>query len=467
MFPTCSEPGLEIVRALIDQPGMEIVGGSSLPPSQDPSSLILRHHVTIPWLGAGEFHDALMNILRDYSIQVVFPATDSLIAALSRTDMGDVVLVAPSPDVSEICLSKLKTYERLEGVVPVPRVYEDDGEVEFPAYAKPLEEAGMRGHMQVNDPEDLRIARKRDLLVTEFLPGEEYEVNCLSDLQGSLLYANIRRLGRRVGGHVLDSQSLEDEDMTTNVEAIAAELRIEGPWFAQFKRDRQGRPVLIEVNARIGGGSGLNRFGGVNLPLAGGQAVHGAVDPEADREQACRRNAVPAILRKHGTHRPGRLGVAFPHPGRRKGQPATPWPASSTSRIEASASTCSIPPGWMPGTFLKEAEIPCFFEEILPYGEEGQGGWVAALTACAVTRPGGTCSLPTGTTRLHRRSGSNFRAFSSPPRIHWRYSAGKDWRSRRQVTVPVPACVPVPDQLLTQASPNGNRKWSGGLVAKG
>jgi len=39
VFPACSEPGLEIVRALIDQPGLEVVGGSSLLPSHDPSSL--------------------------------------------------------------------------------------------------------------------------------------------------------------------------------------------------------------------------------------------------------------------------------------------------------------------------------------------------------------------------------------------------------------------------------------------
>ena len=173
VFPACSEPGLEIVRALIDQPCLEIVGGSSLRPSHDPSTQILKHHVTLPWLGTEEFQDALMKVLSDHGIQVVFPAADSLIAALSHMDMGDAVLVAPRPELAEICLSKRKTHERLEGVVPVPRVYQADAEVEFPAYAKPLEEAGMRGHMRVNDPEDLRIARKRDLLVTEFLPGEE------------------------------------------------------------------------------------------------------------------------------------------------------------------------------------------------------------------------------------------------------------------------------------------------------
>ncbi len=387
VFPACSEPGLEIVRALIDQPGLEIVGGSSLPPSQDPSSLILRHHVTIPWLGAGEFHDALMKVLRDYRIQVVFPATDGLITALSRTDMGDVVLVAPRPDITEICLSKLKTYERLQGVVPAPCVYEDDGEVEFPAYAKPLEEAGMRGHMQVNDPEDLRIARKRDLLVTEFLPGEEYEVNCLSDLQGSLLYANIRRLGRRVGGHVLDSQTLEDAYMKTNVEAIAAKLRIEGPWFAQFKCNRQDRPVLIEVNARIGGGSGLNRFGGVNLPLLAVKLFTGQPIPKriASRQVAVTRslqfyvNTEPidrvvwewrSLIRADGKVNPRAMACLFDLKNRGIRQYLL-HPAGVNVRH-----------------LLKEAEIPCFFEEILPYEEEGRGACVAALRRLCVEPSG-------------------------------------------------------------------------------
>jgi len=378
VFPSCSEPGLEIVRALIDQPGLEIVGGSSLPPSRDPSALILRHHVAIPWLGTGEFHDALMNVLRDYRIQVVFPATDGLIAQLSRTDRGDVVLVAPRPEAAEICLSKSKTYERLEGVVPVPRVYEEDGEVEFPAYAKPLEEAGLRGHMRVNDPEDLRIARKRGLLVTEFLPGEEYEVNCLSDLQGSLLYANIRRLGRRVGGHVLDSQSVEDADMTAYVEGIAADLRIEGPWFAQFKRNRKDRPVLIEVNARIGGGSGLNRFGGVNLPLLAVKLFTGQPVP---KPKASKQVAVTRALQFYVNTEPIDRVV---------------WALSSLTRsdgkVNPRAMACLFdlknrgirqyllyPDGANARHLLKEAEIPDFFEAIVPYREEGQGDCVAAF----------------------------------------------------------------------------------------
>jgi hypothetical protein len=381
VFPCCSEPGLEIVHALIDQRGLEIVGGSSLPPSQDPSFSLLKHYITIPWLGSEEFHDVLATILRDHRIRLVFPATDGLIAELSRTDLGDVGLVAPRPDVADICLSKLKTYKRLEGVVPVPRIYEDDAQVEFPAYAKPLERAGMRGQMRVNDPEELRIARKSRRLVTEFLPGEEYEVNCLSDLQGDLMYANIRRLGRRVGGHILDSQGVEDDHMTAYVEAIAAELRIEGPWFAQFKRNREDHPVLLEVNGRIGGGSGLNRFAGVNLPLLAvklftGQSIS---KPIARRGVAVSRslqfyvNTEPidrvvwemrSLIRTDGKVNPRAMACLF------------------DLRNRSIPQYLLRPVGAEVGRLLKNAEIPALFENVVPYGGEEDASLLALCSLC-------------------------------------------------------------------------------------
>lgn len=378
VFPACSEPGLEIVRALIGRPGLEVVGGSSLPPSQDPSSLILGQYVTLPWLGTGEFHDAFMKVLSDYGIRVVFPATDSLIAALSHTNLGDAVLVAPRPEVADICLSKPKTYDHLREVVPVPHAYEDDAEVEFPAYAKPLEEAGMRGHMRLDGPEDLRIARKKGLLVTELLPGEEYEVNCLSDLQGNLLYENIRRLGRRVGGHVLDSQRVEDAEMAAHVEAIGERLQIEGPWFAQFKRDRRGRPVLIEVNARIGGGSGLNRFGGVNLPLLAVKLFTGQSIPERIASRAV---SVTRSLQFYVNTEPiHRVAWDWGSLIRRDGK-VDPRAMACLFDLENRGIRQYLihPAGVNVRHVLGEAQIPCFFEEIVPHGEGGQGGWPGTL----------------------------------------------------------------------------------------
>ena len=177
---------------------------------------------------------------------------------------------------------------------------------------------------------------------------------------------------------MLDSQSVEDTEMTAYVEAIAEELRIEGPWFAQFKRNRQDRPALVEVNARIGGGSGLNRFGGVNLPLLAVKLFAGQSIPErigggpvsVTRSLQFYVNTEPihrvvwqwdSLTRRDGKVNPRAMACLFDLKNRGIRQ-------------------CLIHPvGEDVSRLLKEAGIPCFFEEILPCGKEGRDGWEEAL----------------------------------------------------------------------------------------
>jgi hypothetical protein len=84
------------------------------------------------------------------------------------------------------------------------------------------------------------------------------------------------RLRGSVGRSIsLGTKQVRDEEIEGHVRAIATELRIEGPWFAQFKRNAEGRPVLLEINARGGGSTGLTRLGGVNLPLLTVFVYHG------------------------------------------------------------------------------------------------------------------------------------------------------------------------------------------------
>lgn len=101
----------------------------------------------------------------------------------------------------------------------------------------------------------------------EFLPGEEYTVDCCGDRAGRLMTAHVRRravVGR--GGIALASAAEDHPDIVAHVEAIAANMPIAGPWFAQFKRDFDNTPRLMEVNARVGGSMGLTRLAGTNIP---------------------------------------------------------------------------------------------------------------------------------------------------------------------------------------------------------
>ncbi|HET6397860.1 MAG TPA: ATP-grasp domain-containing protein, partial [Pseudoxanthomonas sp.] len=49
--------------------------------------------------------------------------------------------------------------------------------------------------------------------------------------------------------------------------AIAGELRLRGAWFFQARRDREGRPRLLEVAPRIAGSMALSRARGINYAL--------------------------------------------------------------------------------------------------------------------------------------------------------------------------------------------------------
>jgi hypothetical protein len=175
--------------------------------------------------------------------------------------------VVPNARTAELVLSKRQTYEALREVVKTPRLYGADDHVRYPAFAKPDRSSGSKDAVRVDDGTDLAAARRRGLLVSEYLPGREYTVDCLNDLEGNLLLAHPRLRGRVGSGIALGSWHDGREDLVKACRGIARTLRIEGPWFAQFKEDEAGNATLVEVNTRVAGSSGFTRLSGANIPL--------------------------------------------------------------------------------------------------------------------------------------------------------------------------------------------------------
>jgi hypothetical protein len=111
--------------------------------------------------------------------------------------------------------------------------------------------------------------------VTEYLPGEEIVAYTLGDPDGDPLLCVTKTMGRWRGG-ASQLGAMRDEPAVRDLaNAIAKKLKLVGPWFAQFKQDRHGSYKLMEINARLGGGSGICRLAGVNLPLLTVQMLAG------------------------------------------------------------------------------------------------------------------------------------------------------------------------------------------------
>lgn len=266
VFPACNEPGLEIIRSLAKSNKVTLFGGSSDQIQYDPARHLLKNYIDCPQFGKRGFAKAFQAILRKHEIDVVFPAWDPLVAEFATWRMEQTVFVTPRAEIAELCLSKATTYARLHDIVPIPKIFTAET-AQLPLFAKPDRDSGSRNTMEVQTEHQLRMAIEQGLMLCEYLPGNEYTVDCISGLDGRLLFANPRLRAKIGRGIALGTSSVNDRRILEYVERIAETLRIEGPWFVQFRQNEHGDPVLLEINARVAGSMALTRLSGVNIPL--------------------------------------------------------------------------------------------------------------------------------------------------------------------------------------------------------
>jgi hypothetical protein len=250
VFPACNEPGLEIVQALSKSNKIQLFGGSTGKGPYDPARNLLERYVDCPRYDAPDFKTAFSAILRDHKIDIVIPAWDPLVETFSDWSVEGVGFITPRPEIARLLRS---THPPDTAPLPV--------------FAKPDRESGSRSILLAETPEELAYAVSHGLLLCDYLPGPEYTVDCISDRQGDLLFYQARARSVIGRGIALSTESVQHPAIDSHMARIAETLRIEGPWFAQFKEDAHGVPVLMEINARIGGSMTLTRLSGVNIPL--------------------------------------------------------------------------------------------------------------------------------------------------------------------------------------------------------
>jgi len=240
-------------------------GGASKNTEYDPARQWLSNYAECPWFEDPEFAPKFQAILRERKINYVFPAWDPLVELFATWDMPGVTFITPRSEIAALCMTKTGVYDRLRGIVPVPEIYGDTPVL--PAFAKPDRGSGSRNIRRVDTEQDYALARAQGLLLSEYLPGDEYTVDCLSGPDGSLITASVRQRAVLGQGVAIGTIGHADHELEGYCRRIADALRIEGPWFAQFRADAAGVYKLLEINARIGGSTGHTRLTGVNLPL--------------------------------------------------------------------------------------------------------------------------------------------------------------------------------------------------------
>ena len=260
-------------------------------------------YFTVPRGDNENYIEELLNNCINHKINIVFPITTKELIPLSKhkdvfRNKGIEIIVSDYTSLN-IANNKGLLYKHLaSNGIPTPEFYITNTFDQFKEACqnlrdkhqaiifKPTEGNGSRGFRVLDDNTDefdllfnhkpsstyisytkaLELLSEKDfpeLVVSEYLPGKEYTVDCL--LTDGNINAIIPRLRTKMNNGISVAGTIEqNSDVIEYCEAILKSLKLTGPIGIQVRYSTENKPLLVEINPRIQGttvaciGAGIN-----------------------------------------------------------------------------------------------------------------------------------------------------------------------------------------------------------------
>ncbi len=271
VFSGSTYPAMQIIDCLKSNLRFHVVAAASYP---NHSEFVCDDTVNnLPYIIDPGFLDEFISLVKEKKIDLIIPTDDSIaLKLMENSDSIPATLVCSPYETAKLCRHKSLTYEKLEGKTYIPTVYKSKkyNEIEdFPVFAKPDDSQGGRGAKIISKPEDFYgLGNLENYVITEYLPGDEYTVDCFTDKAGKLIYACPRIRARLMNGITAHGYDIEyTNEFRSIIEDLNNSISFRGYWFAQLKRDVTGKLKLMEICTRFAGSFGISKSKGVNLPL--------------------------------------------------------------------------------------------------------------------------------------------------------------------------------------------------------
>jgi len=270
VFPCGSEVGLEIYRSLCFSTHIELIGASS---TDDHGGFVYENYYgKLPFSTSPDFIPQLITLIAEKHIDAVYPAMDSVIELFTSNQHLLGCKIISSPHLTNaISLSKKLTYEKLGFTIPVPIIYTALSDIPgYPVFAKPEIGYGSRGANKIKNLQqaETQIAQYPNSIFMEYLPGNEFTIDCFTNKNRELLFCGCRQRSRIMNGISVHTATMP---LTTGVkklaEAINDKMHFRGAWFFQVKENINGDFTLLEVATRLAGSSAVYRCQGINFAM--------------------------------------------------------------------------------------------------------------------------------------------------------------------------------------------------------
>lgn len=260
---------------------------------------------TIPYATDPSFPEAILSLCRKKNIHIVLPLVTKELIPLSQHikefEVAGAKLLVSSAASLEIANNKSRLYEFLQwrdiavpGFKVVETVEQFKTAVEELGYPgkqvcfKPSISNGSRGFRIISEQMnelDLLLNHKptstyisladairilssglfAELLVSEYLPGQEYSVDCVAN-QGEIILVVPRLRKRMINGISVEGEFIKQENIIAYCTRIIKELQLHGNIGIQVKGSDNDQFLILEINPRVQGTISAALGAGVNLP---------------------------------------------------------------------------------------------------------------------------------------------------------------------------------------------------------
>lgn len=255
---------------------------------------------TVPPVHSPDYMPTLLGLCRQQQVGLLISLNDLELPSLARhrddfLSCGVFPVVA-SPEVVDLCFDKWATAAFLARLgLTAPRSFLalgacrealDRGEISFPLIVKPrwgtasigverpadweeLEWVWRMGHHRLARSPLARLSRDRNdcLLIQEHLPGEEYGLDIVNDLDGNYVATWVRRKLAMRAGETDQAETVSHPLL----EAVGAQLArtLRQPGILDCDVFLHGEDCrVLEINPRFGGGYPFSHAAGADLPSA-------------------------------------------------------------------------------------------------------------------------------------------------------------------------------------------------------
>ncbi len=273
IFPAGSEIAHDIFNSLRYNLHVELFAASGKP---DDARFLYdeKHYVEdeLLYVNHPDFIASFNKLLINNKIDMIMPTHDTITLYLVQhaAELSAKVL-SSDYETALVARQKSRTYDLFKDDGICPEIYEAPFEnLSYPVFIKPDQGQGAKNTAlcENRDQLDYYLANYDDLLVCEYLPGDELSVDCFTDRHGKLLFAGPRTRNRVQMGITFHSASVEITDEIQHIaDLINTKLKIRGAWFFQIKKDKNGTYKLLEFAVRQASTMGLYRQVGVNFAL--------------------------------------------------------------------------------------------------------------------------------------------------------------------------------------------------------